>query len=86
MAVGALFIVGKVYISISRNLHMVESMSEEIEKVVKAHEEVVKTSIALARSLWEKAKIKALKEGLTLTQVVEAALRKYLELSEEEKK
>ena len=65
---------------------MAESMTEEIEKVAKAHEEVVKTSIALARSLWEKAKIRALKEGLTLTQVVEAALKKYLELSEEGKK
>jgi predicted aspartyl protease len=61
-------------------------MSEEIEKVVKAQEEIVKTSIALARSVWERAKIEALKQGLTLAQVIEAALKKYLELSEEEKK
>jgi len=53
-------------------------MSEEIEKAVK-------TSIILARDTWERAKIEALKRGLTLTQVVQAALEKWLELSEKER-
>jgi hypothetical protein len=54
-------------------------MSEEIEKIVK-------TSINIPAKLWRDVKVYAAKEGLKLTQVVEAALRKYLELSEEEKK
>jgi hypothetical protein len=54
-------------------------MSEEIEKIIK-------TSINIPAKLWRDVKIYAAKEGLKLTQVVEAALRKYLELSEEEKK
>jgi hypothetical protein len=53
-------------------------MSEEIEKIVK-------TSINIPAKLWRDVKVYAAKEGLKLTQVVEAALRKYLELSEEEK-
>jgi hypothetical protein len=55
------------------------SLSREVEKVVK-------TTVTLARELWESAKIEAVKRGLTLTQVVEAALRKYLELAEAERK
>ena len=58
---------------------MVISVSEEVEKVVK-------TSITLTRNLWEKAKIEALRRGLTLTEVVEAALKKWLELAEKEHK
>jgi metal-responsive CopG/Arc/MetJ family transcriptional regulator len=54
-------------------------MSEEMEKIVK-------TSINIPAKLWRDVKVYAAKEGLKLTQVVEAALRKYLELSEEEKK
>jgi hypothetical protein len=54
-------------------------MSEEIEKIVK-------TSINVPAKLWRDVKVYAAKEGLKLTQVVEAALRKYLELSEEEKR
>jgi metal-responsive CopG/Arc/MetJ family transcriptional regulator len=54
-------------------------MSEEIEKIIK-------TSINIPAKLWREVKVYAAKEGLKLTQVVEAALRKYLELSEEEKK
>jgi hypothetical protein len=54
-------------------------MSEEIEKIIK-------TSINIPAKLWRDVKVYAAKEGLKLTQVVEAALRKYLELSEEEKK
>jgi hypothetical protein len=54
-------------------------MSEEIEKIIK-------TSINIPAKLWRDVKVYAAKEGLKLTQVVEAALRKYLELSEEEKR
>jgi len=54
-------------------------MTEEVE-------EFVKTSLKLPLKLWREVKVYAAKEGLKLTQVVEAALRKYLELSEEEKK
>jgi metal-responsive CopG/Arc/MetJ family transcriptional regulator len=53
-------------------------MSEEIEKIIK-------TSINIPAKLWRDVKVYAAKEGLKLTQVVEAALRKYLELSEERK-
>jgi hypothetical protein len=54
-------------------------MSEEIEKIIK-------TSINIPAKLWRDVKVYAAKEGLKLTQVVEAALRKYIELSEEEKR
>lgn len=54
-------------------------MSEEIRRAVK-------TTVTLARDVWERAKIEAVRQGLTLTQVVEAALRKYLELAEEKRK
>jgi predicted HicB family RNase H-like nuclease len=54
-------------------------MSEDIEKLVK-------TSLRVPAKLWRDVKVYAAKEGLKLTQIVEAALRKYLELSEEEKK
>jgi hypothetical protein len=49
-------------------------------------EEFVKTSLKLPLKLWRDIKFYAAKEGLKLMQVVEAALRKYLELSEEEKR
>jgi len=43
-------------------------MSEEIEKIIK-------TSINIPAKLWRDVKVYAAKEGLKLTQVVEAALR-----------
>jgi len=73
------FFLSEVYIRVSTLPDMAIPMSEEIEKVVK-------TSIILARDTWERAKIEALKRGLTLTQVVQAALEKWLELSEQERK
>jgi hypothetical protein len=54
-------------------------MSEEIEKIIK-------TSINIPAKLWRDVKVYAAKEGLKLTQVVEAALKKYIELAEEEKR
>lgn len=52
-------------------------MSEELKKIVK-------TSISIPVDLWRDIKIYAAKKGLKLTQVVEAALRKYIELTEGE--
>ncbi len=54
-------------------------MSGKIEKRVK-------TSLELSRNLWRDVKVYAAKKGLKLTQVGEAALKRYLELSEEERK
>jgi len=56
---------------------MAEELAEKIEKTVK-------TTITLADSLWRDVKVYAAKKGLKLTQVVEAALRKYLEETEKE--
>lgn len=55
-------------------------MAEEIEKTVK-------TTIKLADGLWRDVKVFAARKGLKLTQVVEAALREYVEEgpSEQEK-
>ena len=47
--------------------------------------EFIKTTITLSRETWEKVKIEAIKKGLTFTQIVEAALRKYLEILEKER-
>jgi hypothetical protein len=61
-------------------------MSEdELENRIKASVGKISTSIELPVELWRRTKIYAAKKGLKLTQVVEAALRKYLELSEKEK-
>jgi len=49
-------------------------------------EKKMKTSIEIPAKLWREVKIHAAKEGLKLTQIIEAALRKYLELEGEEKK
>jgi hypothetical protein len=55
-------------------------MSKEwFEKKVSASVGKVYTSVVLPAELWQKAKIHALKNGLTLYQVVEEALRRYLE-------
>jgi len=53
-------------------------MSEELEKRVK-------TTIDIAEGLWRDVKVYSAKRGLKLVQVVEAALKRYIELSEEEK-
>jgi hypothetical protein len=56
-------------------------MAEEIsKKAVKT----IKTTITLADSLWRDVKAYAVKKGLKLTQVIESALKAYLE--EESKK
>jgi len=49
-------------------------------------EEFIKTSLKLPVKLWREIKVYAAREGLKLTRVVEAALKRYIELSEEEAK
>ena len=46
----------------------------------------VKTTVTLARDLWEETQIAAIRRGLTFTEVVQRALVKYLEILETEKK
>jgi hypothetical protein len=54
------------------------------EQLTKTSIEMVTTSLSLAREVWERAKIRALKRGITLAKLIEDALRR--ELGEEEKK
>lgn len=46
----------------------------------------VKTSVTIARKVWEDAQVYAIRSGLTFTEVVQAALKKYLERIEEDRK
>lgn len=50
-----------------------------VEDVVEQGQRLVKTSIELSFDIWKKAKVKALETSLTLAEIVEAALRKFLE-------
>jgi len=52
-------------------------MSKEVERTIK-------TSIEVAEGLWRDVKVYAAKKGLKLFQVVEAALERYIELTEKE--
>ena len=45
----------------------------------------VKTTVTLARDLWEQTQILAIRSGLTLTEVVSSALKNYLGTLEEAK-
>lgn len=56
-----------------------EAAGKAAESVVASGEKVVKTSVSIAESLWKRAKIAAIKRGLTLTEIVEMALRRLLE-------
>jgi len=56
---------------------------ESAERLGKAGTEFVNTTIKLARDVWERAKIRALKKGISLAKLIEEALRR--ELREEEK-
>jgi hypothetical protein len=58
-------------------------MSED--RVIETAGKAVRTAITLARDLWEGVMIEALRRGLTLTQVAEAALRRWLGLGEAER-
>lgn len=56
------------------------------EDLVDRSAELVKTSLALTRDVWERAKIRALREGITLAKIVENSLQRYLDEIEKEKK
>tara|TARA_B100000315_G_C14286288_1_gene455343 strand:+ start:305 stop:484 length:180 start_codon:yes stop_codon:yes gene_type:complete len=46
----------------------------------------IKTTVTLARDLWEESQISAIKSGITFTEVVSVALTKYLSIKEAAKK
>lgn len=46
----------------------------------------IKTTVTLARDLWEESQISAIKSGITFTEVVSAALTKYLSIKEASRK
>lgn len=50
-----------------------------VEDVVEQGQRLVKTSIELGFDVWKKAKIRALETGLSLAEITETALRKFLE-------
>jgi len=54
--------------------------------VEKEIEKKIKTSVSVAESLWREVKVHAARKGLKLAQVVEAALKRYIELEEEERR
>jgi len=54
-------------------------MEKEIERKIK-------TSVSVAESLWREVKVYAARKGLKLAQVVEAALKRYIELEEGERR
>lgn len=56
-----------------------EAAGRAAESIVASGEKAVKTSVSIAESLWKRAKIAAIKRGLTLTEIVEMALRRLLE-------
>ena len=59
-----------------------ERKTKPLKEAAKTARVTIKTSLNLAKNLWREVKLYAVREGLTLTQVVEAALRKYLEIEE----
>lgn len=60
---------------------MTKKKREEVgvEDVIEQGQRFVKTSLALGFDVWKKAKIRALEMGLSLAEVTEIALRKFLE-------
>jgi len=68
-------------ILISRNGDTMPSRKKreaKAESPASQRERSVKTSLTLEYILWERAKIVAMRKGLTLAKVVEAALERYL--------
>jgi hypothetical protein len=68
-----------VFLFFCRGVKMAEEVAEKVEKTVK-------TTITLADRLWRDVKVYAAKKGLKLTQVVEAALKEYIEEEPEKEK
>jgi 3-oxoacyl-ACP reductase-like protein len=57
-------------------------MASHVNRLINEGAGMIVTTVKLSRDVWKAAKLKAINEGLKLSQVVEAALRKYLELEE----
>jgi 3-oxoacyl-ACP reductase-like protein len=57
-------------------------MASHVNRLINEGAGIIVTTVKLSREVWKAAKLKAINEGLKLSQVVEAALRKYLELEE----
>ena len=55
-----------------------DELAEGAGRLVKAGADMVGTSIDLTRAVWERAKIRALKRGITLAKLIEEALRREL--------
>jgi len=61
-----------------------EDLAKSAERLTRAGVEFTTTTIKLAYDVWERAKVRALKRGLTLAKFIEDVLRR--ELGEEEEK
>lgn len=61
-----------------------EELAKSAEDLAKAGARFASTTIKIAYDVWERAKIRALKRGISLAKFIEDALRR--ELGEEEKK
>ena len=61
-----------------------EDLAKSAERLTRAGVEFTTTTIKLAYDVWERAKVRALKRGLTLAKFIENVLRR--ELGEEEEK
>jgi hypothetical protein len=57
-------------------------MASHVNRLINEGAGMIVTTVKLSREVWKAAKLKAINEGLKLSQVIEAALRKYLELEE----
>jgi hypothetical protein len=60
----------------------INEIANQVNNLVNQGANLVITTIKLSRNVWLAAKHRALNEGIKLSQMVEAALRKYLELEE----
>lgn len=62
----------------------VDIAAEGIVEISRRGGELVATTIKLTKEVWEAAKIRAIREGITLAEIVERSLREYLEKLEGE--
>jgi hypothetical protein len=62
-----------------------KTLRKALERATEAAEPIVKTTVNLAGDLWKDVKIAAIKRGVTFTEVVDSALREWLESAEKEK-
>ena len=60
-------------------------LAKSAEELAKAGAEFASTTVKIAHDVWEKSKIRALRQGISLAKLIENALRKELEEEEEKK-